>query len=397
MKGMKGRFLKKLKSMRPISFTKPGLVLQANASDGFLDPLPHDSTNWVFQSPPVSQEKDQKISSHGNLPMLQTEIMDGEELTRDVEDEDIEETELGSDDSGNKENIGPPIKAKDPLPAKENSEVSIFTESGSYNLRSGPLSELDVSSFRLPDPTPAKDNSGNPHSSGSDTCNIRRPDLNSGSLFDPNLLATFQQAVMIGHMRPRETERKARIEQMGTEKEEEPPCKLPRIEHDTLSEFQERCPPGGRDSVILYTTSLRGIRKTFEDCRSIRFLLGSFRILFYERDVSMHMGFREELWRIMGGRVVPPRLFIRGRYIGGADEVVSLHEQGKLLPLLQGVPADRSGAPCDGCAGIRFVLCFNCNGSCKVNDTPDERTDDGWPNRCPECNENGLIICPMCC
>nr|DAD21728.1 TPA_asm: hypothetical protein HUJ06_023191 [Nelumbo nucifera] len=31
---------------------------------------------------------------------------------------------------------------------------------------------------------------------------------------------------------------------------------------------------------------------------------------------------------------------------------------------------------------IHFVLCFNCNGSCKVN--PDEGTNDGRPNRCPE-------------
>ncbi|KAL3569283.1 hypothetical protein D5086_029173 [Populus alba] len=42
----------------------------------------------------------------------------------------------------------------------------------------------------------------------------------------------------------------------------------------------------------------------------------------------------EELWRIMGGRVIPPRLFIKGRYIGGADEVTGLHEQGKLKNLL---------------------------------------------------------------
>ncbi|KAK3029279.1 hypothetical protein RJ639_039519 [Escallonia herrerae] len=136
-------------------------------------------------------------------------------------------------------------------------------------------------------------------------------------------------------------------------------------ERSSLLDFEEKCPPGGKDSVIIYTTSLRGIRKTFEDCNTIQFLLESFRVLYHERDVSMHLAFREELWRVFGSRVVPPRVFIRGRYIGGADEVVGLHEQGKLRKLLDGIPINPSYFPCIGCAGVRFVLCVNCNGSCK--------------------------------
>ncbi|XP_011042562.1 PREDICTED: uncharacterized protein At5g39865-like [Populus euphratica] len=97
--------------------------------------------------------------------------------------------------------------------------------------------------------------------------------------------------------------------------------------HPSLSDFEEKCLPGGSQAVILYTTSLRSIRKTFEDCHAIRFLLESFKVIFHEKDVSLHLEFREELWRIMGGRVIPPRLFIKGRYIGGADEVTGLHEQ----------------------------------------------------------------------
>ncbi|XP_076903844.1 uncharacterized protein At5g39865-like [Bidens hawaiensis] len=108
-----------------------------------------------------------------------------------------------------------------------------------------------------------------------------------------------------------------------------------------LVDFEAKCPPGGSDTVILYTTSLRGIRKTFEDCNTIRFLLGSFKVLYDERDVSMHMEFREELWRTLGGRVIPPRLFIKGRHVGGVDEVVGYHEQGKLVDLLDGIPKRR--------------------------------------------------------
>lgn len=167
----------------------------------------------------------------------------------------------------------------------------------------------------------------------------------------------------------------------------------------SLLDFEEKCPPGGSESIIFYTTSLRGIRKTFEDCSSIRFLLDSFRVMFQERDVSMHLEFREELWRMMGGRVLPPRLFIKGRHIGGADEVVGLHEQGKLKMLLDGIPVSTPNKPpCKACGGMRFVLCFNCNGSCKV--IADGVDGDGHSLlhiRCPDCNENGLIKCPICC
>ncbi|KAL2456772.1 putative protein-like [Forsythia ovata] len=166
------------------------------------------------------------------------------------------------------------------------------------------------------------------------------------------------------------------------------------IEFPSISDFEEKCPPGGTDSVILYTTSLRGIRKTFEDCNAIRFLLESFRVVYYERDVSMHLEYRDELWRVLGGRVVPPRLFIRGRDIGGADAVVGLHEKGMLRKLLQGISLIQSNSPCNACAGMHFVLCFHCNGSRKI--TPDAQANGLSSIRCPDCNENGLIKCSIC-
>ncbi|KAJ6968321.1 hypothetical protein NC653_036311 [Populus alba x Populus x berolinensis] len=163
--------------------------------------------------------------------------------------------------------------------------------------------------------------------------------------------------------------------------------------HPSLSDFEEKSLPGGSQAVILYTTSLRSIRKTFEDCHAIRFLLESFKVIFHERDVSLHLEFREELWRIMGGRVIPPRLFIKGRYIGGADEVTGLHEQGKLKNLLAGIPLNLSNCPCTGCGNIRFIVCSDCNGSRKV--FADDQNDETYI-RCPECNENGLVKCLIC-
>ncbi|XP_022983063.1 uncharacterized protein At3g28850 [Cucurbita maxima] len=167
-------------------------------------------------------------------------------------------------------------------------------------------------------------------------------------------------------------------------------------EHSSLLDFEERCPPGGSKSIIFYSTSLGCIRKTFEECNGIRFLLESFKVLFFERDVSKHLEFREELWEVLGSRVIPPRLFIKGRYIGGADEVVGLHEQGKLRKLLEGIPLDLANSSCSCCANTRFLVCPCCNGSRKVLKEDDDH-NNSWYNRCTDCNENGLAKCPICC
>ncbi|XP_010452580.1 PREDICTED: uncharacterized protein At3g28850-like [Camelina sativa] len=167
-------------------------------------------------------------------------------------------------------------------------------------------------------------------------------------------------------------------------------------ERRILLEFEDNCPPGGEDSVVFYTTGLRGVRKTFEACRRVRFLLENHKVMFRERDVSMDSEFREEMWRLLGGKVTSPRLFIRGRYIGGAEEVVALNENGKLKKLLSGI--SQVDSPCESCENERFLICSSCNGSSKVlADHHDEETsnDKMWM-RCIECNENGLVRCPLC-
>lgn len=160
--------------------------------------------------------------------------------------------------------------------------------------------------------------------------------------------------------------------------------------YDPFERFEEKCPPGGDKSVVLYTTTLRGIRKTFEDCNNAREILKSFGLSIDERDVSMHLEFRNELRELMGKVVCVPRMFIKGRYIGGAEEVAKFHEDGRLSELLQGLPKEMNGGNCDGCGGVRFVPCLECSGSCKLVD------EDKKIIRCPDCNENGLIQCPIC-
>ncbi|XP_047333181.1 uncharacterized protein At3g28850 [Impatiens glandulifera] len=161
---------------------------------------------------------------------------------------------------------------------------------------------------------------------------------------------------------------------------------------DPLSDYPELIPPGGSDTVVLYSTSLGGVRKTYEDCNRVRSILENHQVVFDERDVSLHGEFLSELRELIGeeGRVVP-RLFVKGRYIGGAEVVVGLNDAGRLARLWSRVRVERGVGRqgCDGCGGARFVPCLDCGGSCKIV-VGDEK------ERCSKCNENGLAHCPLC-
>ncbi|XP_042519625.1 uncharacterized protein At3g28850-like [Macadamia integrifolia] len=169
-------------------------------------------------------------------------------------------------------------------------------------------------------------------------------------------------------------------------------------------EFEKRCLPNGQSKLVVYTTTLRGVRKTFEDCNAVRAVLEGIGVSINERDVSMDRGFREELRELMNGKdiaeTVPPRVFVKGRYIGGAREVLRIHEEGFLVQVLEGLP--RAGALCEGCGGVRFLPCFRCSGSCKLvmvakeHALPQRSQGREVVVRCPDCNENGLVLCPIC-
>ncbi|KAL9406617.1 hypothetical protein Peur_003589 [Populus x canadensis] len=137
---------------------------------------------------------------------------------------------------------------------------------------------------------------------------------------------------------------------------------------DPLSGFEEKSPPSGANSVVLYTTSLRGVRKTFEDCTRVKTIFELHHVIFYERDVSLHGEFVNELRDLTGEGMSVPRVFIKGRYIGGVDEVVELNESARLGRILVWARVERveGRQACEGCGAARFVPCLECGGSCKV-------------------------------
>ncbi|XP_073052240.1 uncharacterized protein At5g39865-like [Primulina eburnea] len=149
---------------------------------------------------------------------------------------------------------------------------------------------------------------------------------------------------------------------------------------------------GADDRIVLYYTSLRGIRKTYEDCCSVRVILRSFRVCVDERDISMDQSYRKELQGALNGKTPSlPQVFIKGKHIGGVEEIKLLNETGKLANLLEGFPLMDLGFVCKNCGDARFLPCPNCNGSRKVYE------EEGKLRKCPDCNENGLVRCSGCC
>ncbi|OEL29425.1 Uncharacterized protein BAE44_0009569 [Dichanthelium oligosanthes] len=186
---------------------------------------------------------------------------------------------------------------------------------------------------------------------------------------------------------------------------------------------EKAAPP--RRQAVLYFTSLRGVRATYEDCCLARAILKGYGVRLDERDVSMHRGFRDELHSLLGlgsggalakcwAPAAPalPSLFVDGELVGNAEELKRLHEGGDLAARLAGcesaAAAGDAGA-CEACGDVRFVLCETCSGSCKVyvddecgeEDEDDASDEDGSGGagfrRCTECNENGIVRCPVCC
>ncbi|RZC60783.1 hypothetical protein C5167_022530 [Papaver somniferum] len=224
--------------------------------------------------------------------------------------------------------------------------------------------------------------------------------------FDPDIINTFRKA--LEELSPR-TSFKLRTSGATS------PCNNTLLTKDSTIETknkvqstnavgQTKFPPFGHDKVVIYFTSLRGVRTTYEDCCYVRMILKGSGFRIDERDVLMHKEFREELIELLGdecnGKL--PKVFVKGMYLGDAEVVRQMHEDGKLQNILEGCEVGEEGV-CEMCGDVRFIPCESCSGSCKIY--CEEEDDDGGIEiggngvfqRCPYCNENGIVRCPVCC
>uniref|UniRef100_A0A803LJX9 Glutaredoxin domain-containing protein n=1 Tax=Chenopodium quinoa TaxID=63459 RepID=A0A803LJX9_CHEQI len=409
MKGMKGKLMKKLKTVKQIGYLNPDRILQVIDVETLMKDIEEERKVEIGTKHDF-EEKENVHPSISKDPVCELGVLSScckeSKKQSDFDTSNCEELKKQSDSQ--MEILSSNCEV---LKKQSNSEI-VLLSSNCEELKKQSDSEMEILSSNCEELKKQSDSEMEILSSCSkelkrdsdsefEVSCFRRPDMDSGTLFDPKLLAAFEEAVK-EHIRSKES---AQLE--NTSKNHKYPFFQPEDQADPLiefdeetnplEEFEEKCPPGGEDSVIFYTTSLRGIRKTFEDCQCIRFLLESFGLIYYERDVSIHSEFRDELWRIMGEKSLPPRLFIRGRYIGGAEQVLTLNEQGKLRPLFRDIPINFSEGPCNVCCGLRFILCYNCNGSRKIFEHNDQEEEEGglW-SKCLQCNENGLVVCPLC-
>ncbi|XVE83808.1 hypothetical protein DITRI_Ditri16bG0116900 [Diplodiscus trichospermus] len=203
--------------------------------------------------------------------------------------------------------------------------------------------------------------------------------------FDPEIIASFRRPLEElppdnpFHLRPQENGKEQAYEQKSIKVASD--CKLK------------------KDRVVVYFTSLRGIRKTYEDCCHVRVILKGLGVRMDDRDVSMHSGFKEEMKQLMGEGYKGglPRVFLGKKYIGGAEEIRRMNEEGQLQKALEGCEMMEdddgvyNGGACQACGDIRFVPCETCSGSCKVyyEDYDEEEGDGG-----EEDGEYGFQRCP---
>lgn len=159
--------------------------------------------------------------------------------------------------------------------------------------------------------------------------------------------------------------------------------------------------PGGEDKLVLYTTSLQVVPKTFEDCNKVRTAIKEVGFVMFERDVSTKK-FSGEFRELMGdkGVVLPtPVVFVKGRCVGGFEEVLRFQEAGTLGKMLRGLGLPQkidgtSGSVCEGC-GEAIPECRNCKGGTKKVKL--QLVGGGTANySCHGCRGTGLEHCSTC-
>lgn len=77
-------------------------------------------------------------------------------------------------------------------------------------------------------------------------------------------------------------------------------------------------------TIIIYSTSMGGIRSTIGDCRNVRKIFQNLRLKVDERDIFMHKEYQTELDNRVGmeGTAVP-QIFVNGFWLGVSLSIIS--------------------------------------------------------------------------
>ncbi|XP_071786576.1 glutaredoxin domain-containing cysteine-rich protein 1-like [Asterias amurensis] len=152
-----------------------------------------------------------------------------------------------------------------------------------------------------------------------------------------------------------------------------------------------------RDKIIVYTTSMRIVRQTFEDCQFVRKLFQNHRVRFEERDLFMNSQHQQELIDRLEDtqQVTLPIVFIDGELVGDVETLEELNETGQLRRILERFEKFVPTSDCRECGGFRYVPCRVCSGS-KKSLNRNNFTDQFHALRCSYCDENGLQKCSLC-
>uniref|UniRef100_M8BQU6 Uncharacterized protein n=1 Tax=Aegilops tauschii TaxID=37682 RepID=M8BQU6_AEGTA len=154
--------------------------------------------------------------------------------------------------------------------------------------------------------------------------------------------------------------------------------------------------------VVLYSTSLRVVRRTYEDCYTVRFILRGIGATVDERDLAVDNAFVAEFAALLPPRLglALPQVFVDGRHLGGVEEVQRLHECGELNRIVAApISPGPAHPPCGRCGDERHVPCGSCDGS-REKDSDDgsgkKQSDEDGVLTCAACNASGLVRCPDC-
>uniref|UniRef100_A0A8C7Z120 Glutaredoxin and cysteine rich domain containing 1 a n=2 Tax=Oryzias sinensis TaxID=183150 RepID=A0A8C7Z120_9TELE len=150
--------------------------------------------------------------------------------------------------------------------------------------------------------------------------------------------------------------------------------------------------------IVIYTTSFRVVRTTFERCELVRKIFQNHRMKFVEKNIALDSEFGKELeqrCRRVGEPPSLPVVFIDGHYLGGAEKILAMNESGELRDLLTKIERVQQPQTCQTCGGFAFIPCPMCHGS-KMSVFRNCFTDSFKALKCTSCNENGLQPCVSC-